>query len=135
GLVASPRASLAAENALAPIRLGNDGQGFVHADTGKPYRPWGFNYLGRHGELAEESWDADWQRIETDFREMRRLGANVVRWHLQLATFMTSPTEVDAEQLARLRRLLDLARDNDLYLDLTGLGCYRRDKIPAWYDA
>ena len=133
-VAAGERRATAEEEPLSPIRIAEDGSGFIHADTGKPYRPWGFNYLGRHGELAEETWDADWERIETDFREMRRLGANVVRWHLQLATFMKSPTEVDATQLERLRRLLDLARDNGLYLDLTGLSCYRREKVPAWYD-
>lgn len=135
GIVASLHTVLAAEDSLSPIRIAGDRQSFIHADTGEPYRPWGFNYLGRHGELAEETWHSNWQRIETDFREMRRLDANVVRWHLQLATFMKSPTEADDKQLARLRRLLDLARDNDLYLDLTGLNCYRRDKVPAWYDA
>ena len=123
-----------AENALAPIRVAADGSGFVDQNSGQPFIPWGFNYLGKHGELAEERWDVEWERIETDFREMRRLGANVVRWHLQLPTYMRSPTEVDAEQIARLQRLLDLATEHQLYLDLTGLNCYRRDKVPAWYD-
>lgn len=129
-----PRAATAFAAELSPIRVSADGRGFVRSDSGEPFRPFGFNYLGRHGELAEESWNSDWQRVETDFREMRRLGANVVRWHLQLATFMKSPDESNAEQLARLRRLLDLAAEEELYLDLTGLSCYRRDNVPAWYD-
>ena len=73
--------------------------------------------------------------IATDFREMRKLGANVVRVHLQFGTYMKSPGHLDPAELARLRRMLDLARDERLYLDITGLSCYRPDRIPAWYDA
>jgi hypothetical protein len=72
--------------------------------------------------------------METDFRRMRELGANVVRWHLQLGTYMNSADEVRSDELARLRRLLDLAGKSGLYLDLTGLGCYRLSRVPAWYD-
>ena len=118
------------------VRVAKDGSKFVLAKSGRPFVPWGFNYLGEFERLAEEDWDAPdgWRRVEADFREMRALGANVVRWHLQFATYMTGPDRADAGQLARLRKLLDLARSTGLYLDLTGLGCYRRDRIPAWYD-
>ena len=117
------------------VRLSADGGGFMLERSGRRFVPWGFNYLGRHGELVEESWDKDWPRLERDFRQMRKLGANVVRVHLQFATYMKSPGVVDRAELNRLRRMLDLARDNGLYVDVTGLGCYRRDRIPAWYDA
>lgn len=105
--------------------------------TGERFTPWGFNYLGLHGHLAEEDWHtpAGWQRIENDFREMKALGANVVRWHLQFETFMTAADQPNRDQLPRLRKLLDLARSTGLYLDLTGLSCYRKSRIPAWYDA
>src|SRR5688572_7962654 len=107
------------------VRLAADKQSFVLTPAGEPFVPWGFNYVGREGELAEESWQGDWARVETDFRAMRALGANVVRWHLQLPTYLRAAEEIDRDQLARLRRLLDLARDEGLYLDLTGLGGYR----------
>ena len=123
-----------ADAALPRIRISADGGRFVAAGSGEKFVPWGFNYLGRHGSLAEESWGDDWSRIETDFREMRALGANVVRWHLQFGTYMKSPDEADPEQLARLRRLLGLAGETGLYLDVTGLGCYRADRVPKWYD-
>ena len=64
---------------------------------------------------------------------MRSLGANVVRLHLQVGTYMTSPREVDRGELGRLRKILDLAEEVGLYLDLTGLGCYHLDAIPAWF--
>ena len=28
-----------------------------------------------------------------------------------------------------------MAEENGLYLDVTGLGCYHKDEVPAWYDA
>jgi hypothetical protein len=116
------------------VRVSDDGKTFALAGPGQRFVPWGFNYLGEFGHLAEEDWAAGWPRIEADFREMRKLGANVVRWHLQVATYMTAEDRVDPGQLARLTKLLDLARDTGLYLDLTGLGCYRLKRIPAWYD-
>src|SRR4051794_224985 len=71
--------------AMQRVRVSDDGKKFALAGSGKPFVPWGFNYLGQFERLAEDDWDTPdgWRRIETDFREMRRLGANVVRWHLQ----------------------------------------------------
>ena len=122
--------------AMPRVRVSDDGKKFVLAGSGKPFVPWGFNYLGQFERLAEDDWDTPegWRRIETDFREMKKLGANVVRWHLQFEPFMKAPDRADAGQLARLKKLLGLARESGLYLDLTGLNCFRLKRIPAWYD-
>src|SRR3954464_8690912 len=122
---------------IPPVRISPDKKNFVLGESGTRFVPWGFNYLGAFGKLAEEDWDTDagWARVERDFAEMKKLGANVVRWHLQFSTYMKSPAEVDESQLARLKKLLALARIEGLYLDLTGLNCFRKDRIPAWYDA
>ena len=128
---------VAAEGESPPmqkVRISDDGQHFVLAQSGKAFVPWGFNYLGEFGKLVEDSWDEDWPRVERDFREMGKLGANVVRIHLQFSTYMTGPGEFDQSQLDRLRKLLDLGRELGLYLDVTGLSCYRLDRIPEWYD-
>jgi hypothetical protein len=37
--------------------------------------------------------------------------------------------------LARLGQLVTLAEQAGLYLDVTGLGCYHKQDVPAWYDA
>ena len=118
------------------VKVSADRSHFV-LSTGERFTPWGFNYLGLHDHLAEEEWHTPegWQRIENDFREMKHLGANVVRWHSQFETFMAAADRPKPDQLARLRKLLDLARDTGLYLDLTGLNCFRLSRIPAWYDA
>ncbi len=128
-------ASLWAED-LKRVVVDGDKSHFVVEHTDTRFIPWGFNYLGVHGHLAEEEWqtDAGWKKVETDFREMKKLGANVVRWHLQVPTYLKGPKEADEEQLARLVKLLDLAGEVGVYLDLTGLNCYRLANSPKWYD-
>ena len=130
---------LRAAEPSSPPRVGLSTEGKTFALAGQPaaaFVPWGFNYLGEFEQLAEEQWATPegWWRVERDFREMKRLGANVVRWHLQFETFMGAPDKPKADELVRLGKLLDLACETRLYLDLTGLGCYRLKRIPAWYD-
>jgi hypothetical protein len=58
----------------------------------------------------------------------------VARIHLQFGTYMKVPDEIEPAQLDRLRKMLDLAQETGLYLDLTGLNLFRAKDIPAWYD-
>ena len=60
--------------------------------------------------------------------------ANVVRVHLQFGKFMAAVDKPNAKALDRLGDLLKLAETTGLYLDLTGLGCYHKADVPAWYD-
>lgn len=118
------------------IRVGEDTRGFVQADSERPFVPWGFNYdRDAGGRLLEDYWESEWPTVEQDFREMRALGANVVRVHLQLGRFMRTADTPNQAALDRLGRLIRLAESLELYLDLTGLGCYHRQDVPAWYDA
>ena len=128
-------AFVCATTAMEPVVVSADRTHFVLKHSGTEFKPWGFNYLGEFGTIFEEYWADQWSDIEEDFREMKKLGANVVRVHLQLGTYMTTVDKARPEELARLRRLLDLAQASGLYLDLTGLGCYHLAKVPAWYDA
>ena len=121
---------------LGAVRLGEDGRRFVNVRTGKRFIAWGFNYdHDDAGRLIEDYWDEAWPTIVEDFGEMKTLGANVVRVHLQTARFMKTPDEVDAKALEQLARLVELAEKTGLYLDITGLGCYHKKDVPAWYDA
>ena len=121
---------------LPAIRVSTDGTHFISGDSSAPFRPMGFNYdHDADGRLLEDYWHTEWDRVENDFRDMQSLGANVVRIHLQFGKFMKSPTEANAEELKQLQRLLTLAEETKLYLDLTGLGCYHKKDVPAWYDA
>lgn len=121
---------------LPAIRISTDGTHFVSGESDTPFRPMGFNYdHDADGRLLEDYWHTEWERVENDFRDMQALGANVVRIHLQFGKFMKSATEANAEELKQLQRLLTLAEETKLYLDLTGLGCYHKKDVPAWYDA
>ncbi len=118
------------------IAVGGDGKGFVCHPSGKAFTPWGFNYDHDHkSRLIEDYWEGEWPTVESDFREMKALGANVVRVHLQFGRFMDGPDRPNARSLARLGKLVTLCEELGLYLDLTGLACYRKQDTPAWYDA
>src|SRR4051812_24185665 len=121
---------------LDRIRPSEDRTHFVRAGTGERIVMWGVNYdRDDAGRLLEDYWGDEWATVAGDFREMKGLGANVVRVHLQLARFMTDAERADEANLARLGRLVRLAEETGLYLDVTGLGCYHKRDVPAWYDA
>lgn len=109
-------------------------QGFVLEKSRTTFRPLGFNY-GNAGRLMEDFWDEDWKTFADDFAEMKKLGANVVRVHLQVGKFMKSADEPNAASFKQLKRMVRLAEDAGLYLDVTGLACYRPSDTPKWYDA
>jgi hypothetical protein len=120
--------------AMERIVVAPDGRGFVTAETKRLFHPWGMNY-GNGGRLMEDFWDKEWATLAGDFRELKALGANVVRVHLQFGKFMDAPDRPDVVALKQFRRLLRLAEETGIYLDVTGLACYRPSDTPAWYDA
>jgi hypothetical protein len=127
--------AVAAAEEMSWLRIGEDQRSFVLASSGRPWVPWGFNYDHDHqGRLLEDYWESEWPTVEQDFQEMKRLGANVVRIHLQVGKLMEQPDVPNPKALARLAKLVQLAEQTGLYLDLTGLGCYHRRDIPGWYD-
>jgi hypothetical protein len=117
------------------VAVGSDRKGFVIEANGRPFIPWGFNYDHDHrGRLLEDYWQDDWSAVEAHFAQMKKLGANVVRVHLQLGKFMDGPNKANSRALDRLDKLLGLAEQLQLYLDVTGLGCYYKQDVPLWYD-
>jgi hypothetical protein len=123
-----------ASSPLELIRPSKDGTHFVGA-SGRRFVVWGVNYdRDDAGRLLEDYWDKEWGTVVEDFKEIKALGANVVRVHLQLAKFLDARDRPNAKNLARLGRLVRLAEDTGLYLDVTGLGCYHKKDVPAWYD-
>jgi hypothetical protein len=106
------------------IRVADDNRSFVLETSGQRFVPWGFNYdHDRDGRLLEDYWDTEWATVAADFAEMKQLGANVVRIHLQFGAFMETAHRPNQAALDHLGRLVDLAERSGLYLDLTGLGC------------
>jgi glutamate racemase len=117
------------------IIVNRAGTGFEEAGTGRVFDASGFNYdHDRSGRLIEDYWHTEWPTIVEDFREMRKLGARVVRIHLQFGRMMESPEMARESELLQLRKLLELAHETGLYLNITGLGCYHRQDVPGWYD-
>ena len=74
----------AAASELEWIEVAAADGSFVLQTSGRKFIPWGFNYDHQEdsGRLIEDYWDKEWATVEEDFREMKRLGANVVRVHL-----------------------------------------------------
>jgi hypothetical protein len=128
-------AAQAKPDEMPSVRVSKDQKGFVLEPSGRPFVPWGFNY--DHDDkrrLLEDYWEAEWPTVEAHFAQMKKLGANVVRVHLQLGKFMDRPGKPNTKALDRLGQVLALAERLRLYLDLTGLGCYHKEEVPAWYD-
>jgi hypothetical protein len=117
------------------IRVSKDGRHFAFSGSGAAFTPWGCNYdHDASGELLEHYWKTKWDAVSRDFQEMKKLGANTVRIHLQVSSFMNSASEPNLESLDQLSRLLRLAETTGLYLDITGLGCYEKKDVPQWYN-
>jgi hypothetical protein len=120
---------------LELIQPGKDRSGFIRAGSGNKFIVWGFNYdHDDSGRLIEDYWCKEWPTVVEDFKEMKALGANTVRIHLQTAKFMQTPTEPNHVSLEQLARLVELVEQTGLYLDITGLGCYHKKDVPEWYD-
>ncbi|MGV3484679.1 MAG: cellulase family glycosylhydrolase [Planctomycetaceae bacterium] len=121
--------------ALEPIRVSADKGHFVIGDSTDRFIAWGVNYdHDSAGRLLDEYWVEEWPTVVEDFAEIKSLGANCVRVHFQVGKFMDAPDRPNAAALAQLAKLLRLAEDTGLYLDITGLACYHKKNIPAWYD-
>lgn len=117
------------------IRISKDGKNFTVGWSGKTFVPLGFNYDRDYKmRLLEDYWVAEWETVVAEFREMKMLGANVVRIHLQFAKFMETAERPNKEAVAQLKRLVRLAEETGLYLDVTRLACYRKSDVPAWFN-
>lgn len=123
------------EAGLGWIRPSADGRHFIETDSGRRFIPWGVNYdHDATGRLLEDYWEDEWPTVVADFQEIKALGANVVRVHLQTGKFMVTADEPNEQSLAQLACLVELAEQTGLYLDVTGLACYHKQDVPAWYD-
>jgi Cellulase (glycosyl hydrolase family 5) len=132
-LVSCYRHALADE--MPWVQVGLNKKSFALQPSGQAFMPWGFNYdHDNEGRLLEDYWETAWDKVEAHLGQMKRLGANVVRIHLQLGKFMEAPDKPNASALELLAKLVGLAERHRLYLDLTGLGCYHQADVPPWYD-
>ncbi|QEG42055.1 cellulase family glycosylhydrolase [Roseimaritima ulvae] len=120
---------------LPTVRVANNGEHFVRGDADERFVVWGVNYdHNGDGELLDDYWIERWDDVVEDFSEIKQLGANCVRIHLQLGKFLEAPDRANQAALDQLAKLLKLAERQGLYLDITGLACYHKANIPDWYD-
>jgi len=123
----------------APLRWiepSTDKSHFVFKDTDERLVMWGVNYdHDGDGRLLEDYWAVEWPTVVEDFKEIKALGANVVRIHLQTGRFLDAADKPNPANLERLAKLVKLAEETGLYLDVTGLGCYHKKDVPAWFNA
>jgi len=103
---------------------------------GNNFMPWGVNYTNPVGiGLIDDNWfdPAIWTLIETDFSDMKKMNVNTVRIHLQYHRFMLDVNTPNQAALDQLQKLVELAEEKRMYLDVTGLGAYRKSDQPAFY--
>ncbi len=125
-----------APRVMEPIRVSDDQTHFVKASSLERFVVWGVNYdHDSDGRLLDEYWIDEWDTVVEDFQEIKDLGANCVRVHLQFGKFMETPNQPNESALRQLAKLVELAEATGLYLDITGLACYHKKNIPTWYDA
>ncbi len=128
-------AAIAAADPLPLVQVSVNGKHFVRGNPTTRFVVWGVNYdHDAAGRLLDEYWIDEWSTVVEDFHEIKALGANCVRVHLQLGMLMESQDTANAIAFKQLGKLVQLAEDVGLYLDLTGLACYHKQNIPAWYD-
>ncbi len=85
------------------VQVAKDKKSFALEQSGKPFLPWGFNYdHDSQGQLIEDYWDKEWDKVEAHFRQMKKLGATVVRIHLQVGKFMDAAGRAQRQWLDRL---------------------------------
>lgn len=127
--------SVATAAPLDYLRVADNGTHFIRVESGDKFIAWGVNYdHDGSGRLLDEYWIDDWRTVVEDFHEIKSLGANCVRIHLQVGKFMETVDKPNAAAIEQLGKLVKLAEDVGLYLDVTGLACYHKKNIPQWYD-
>jgi hypothetical protein len=119
---------------LKRVAVSADKHTLVLQPGGQRFTPWGFNYDRDYRmRLIEDYWVDEWVTVASDFREMKALGANIVRIHLSVSQFLDAPDKPNAKNVAQLRRLVKYCEEIGIHLDVTGLGMYRKEAVPAWY--
>jgi hypothetical protein len=114
----------------------------VHGDRlyagAKPWRAWGMNW-GVSNEAPiiayfDHPTAANLAVLRTQLGTARSMGANSMRVYLQLGQVMATPTHPHKQTLVALQRLLALAHDDRVYLDITGDLVWRPSRAPQWYE-
>jgi len=104
-------------------------------EDGNTFRVWGFNYGAGSDGLTESFWtsEAKWEALIKDWHDMKGLGANSVRLHLQAHEFLVDAETINTTAIENLKRLVSISEETGLYLLIVGLGAYIKADQPDWY--
>jgi len=98
-----------------------DGRGFIERDSGRPYIPFGTNYYDPNTGWAPKLWrQFDAQKVREHFRVMSEMGVNCARVFLTAGSFQPSAEVIDESALAKLDKMVEIARETNIRLILTG---------------
>ncbi len=121
---------------LDRLQVDRSGDYLVDASTGARFTPWG---MRTPGIIAESFWNDDFDRLVEAFREIRRMGSNIVRFNLQFSSFVGPPSPGHPDgtpnktNLARLQDTVDLAEQTGMYIELSGLRIQLDYDNGDWY--
>ena len=103
------------------IVVAPDGMGFVERDSDRSYIPFGTNYYDPHTGWAPKLWRVfDAEKVSEHFRVMREMGVNCARVFLTTGSFQPSAETIEEQALSKLDKLVQIARENNIRLILTG---------------
>lgn len=117
---------------MEAIKISPDQKGFVYAESGNRFTPWGHNYASV--DLLKRL-DEDPERVAREFTEMKQAGTTVARIHPEFYRLLSGPMQTNPKGLDGLRRLVEIAERTGIYLKLTGLANYTIADRPGWYDS
>jgi Beta-galactosidase len=103
------------------ISVAPDGRDFVERGSGRPYIPFGTNYYDPNTGWAPKLWrQFDATRVRQHFRVMSELGVNCARVFLTAGSFQPTAETIDEQALAKLDKMVEIARETNIRLILTG---------------
>ncbi len=117
---------------METVKIAPDKKGFVLHPSGDRYIPWGHNYASV--DILERLAN-DPARVEREFSEMKAAGTTVARIHPEMPRILIGADKADPNALDQLRKLLRIAENSGIYLQITGIACYKIKDRMAWYDS
>jgi hypothetical protein len=113
--------SAAEQSQMGLITVAPDERSFVEQGMERPYIPFGTNYYDPNTGWAPKLWrQFDAGRVREHFRVMSEMGVNCARVFLTAGSFQPTAETINEEALAKLDKMVEIARQTNVRLILTG---------------
>ena len=117
---------------MNPIRIHPSGWGFVEAQTGQPFIPWGANYYDPFTGWAPHLWEQfDPGRVSDQLAQVAALGGNTIRVFLTLASLLEAPGKASLPGVKKVETMLGLAGQHGLRVIWSGPSLW--EGAPGWW--